>query len=333
MQKQFVTNRGAKMKYYFRAFEKYAKSDGRASRKEYWWFILFHYLVIFILSILDNILYLFPENISLDYGYLTLIYLFASACPAICLQVRRLHDIGKSGGLWLLKNIPIISYYILYLNCKAGEPGINDYGAPSIFESNPISNEKEKVTLEIDNTKTSPQLGTKWFTFYTKIRPWFACVMFLPTLVDFIEYIDTYLSVWWMLLAFAASVAQCVLSIMVFIKSQGDYVEFVRFVKGVLLFETIAVPYHQGVQQYINNDFDFGIALVVFIIILVLAFFLWYRLNVKYFEKRINTVDSISQSEVYSDETPESRYCTNCGNKLVENSNFCGKCGAPIWRK
>ena len=185
----------------------------------------------------------------------------------------------------------------------------------------------------MDNIKMNSQYGTKWFTFYTKIRPWFACFMFLPTLVDFIKYVDTYLSLWWMLLAFAASVAQCVLSIMVFIKSQGDYVEFVRFVKGVLLFETIAVPYHQGVQQYINNDFDFGVALVVFIIIFVLTFFLWYRLNVKYFEKRINAVTNISQTEAHLNEQNEVRYCTNCGNKLVENSNFCGKCGTSISRR
>ena len=32
------------MKYYFRAFRNYAKCDGRATRKEYWMFLLFHYL-------------------------------------------------------------------------------------------------------------------------------------------------------------------------------------------------------------------------------------------------------------------------------------------------
>ena len=184
----------------------------------------------------------------------------------------------------------------------------------------------------MDNIKMNQQLGTKWFTFYTKIRPWFACFMFLPTLVDFIEYVDTYLTLWWMLLSFAASVAQCVLSIMVFIKSQGDYVEFVRFVKGVLWFETIGMAYQQAVQQYINNDFDFGFALLMFIIMFALAFFLWYRLNIKYFEKRINTAKT-PQVEGIPFETTDIRYCTNCGNKLVENSNFCAMCGTQVIRK
>lgn len=321
------------MKYYFHAFKNYAKSDGRASRKEYWWFILFHYFAVFIFSFLDAFLDLHPKNIPLDYGYLTLIYLFASACPAICLQVRRLHDIGKSGGLWLLKNVPIISFYILYLNCKASDPGINAYGAPSNFETIPISNEEGKTALGMDNTKTSHHLGTKWFTFYTKIRPWLACLMFLPVLVDFVEYSATYLSLWWLLLSFAASVTQCVLSVMVFIKSRGDYVEFVRFVKNVLLFETIAIPYQQGVQQYVNNNFDIGIALVVFVIILILSFFLWYRLNIKYFEKRINVITSTPQGESCPIEMNDIRYCTKCGNALVEDSNFCSKCGTQVVRK
>ncbi len=136
-------------------------------------------------------------------------------------------------------------------------------------------------------TKMNRQLGTKWFTFYTKVRPWLACLMSLTIIVDFFQYMDVYFSYWWMLLYFIAGVAQPVLAIMVFAKSGGDYGDFVRFVKGVLIFETVIMAYGQGVQQYIENGLDLGIALVVFLVILIVAYFLWYRLNIKYFEKRI----------------------------------------------
>ena len=33
-------------------------------------------------------------------------------------------------------------------------------------------------------------LGTKWFTFYTKVRPWFACVTALRTVFDFLQYVE-----------------------------------------------------------------------------------------------------------------------------------------------
>lgn len=175
----------------------------------------------------------------------------------------------------------------------------------------------------MDNIKMNSQYGTKWFTFYTKIRPWFACFMFLPTLVDFIEYVDTYLSLWWMLLAFAASAAQCALSIMVFIKSQGDYVEFVRFVKGVLLFETINIAYQQGAQQYINNGFNIGYALLMLIIMLALAYFLWYRLNVKYFNKRINVITN----DYLEDDPNRITQCKSCGYQNKDYFDACPKCG------
>lgn len=130
------------------------------------------------------------------------------------------------------------------------------------------------------------QLGTKWFTFYAKVRPWLTCLASLTIIVDFFQYMDVYFSYWWMLLYFLTGIAQPVLAVIVFVKSSGDYKDFVHFVNGVLIFETINVAYQQGVQQYIKN-FEIGSAIVIALIILVVGYFLWYRLNIKYFKKRI----------------------------------------------
>ena len=148
------------MKYYFKAFANYGKCDGRATRKEYWLFILFHYIILFSLSILDAILGFYSTEIPLDYGYMTLVYLFASACPAICLQVRRLHDVGKSGYWWWLKNIPILSWYLFYLNCKASEPKINEYGYPSNYMPASASDDAEGVA-DLNKIRFCRKCGNK----------------------------------------------------------------------------------------------------------------------------------------------------------------------------
>lgn len=185
----------------------------------------------------------------------------------------------------------------------------------------------------MDNIKMNTQLGTKWFTFFTKVRPWFACLTAIPTIVDFIEHIDLYLSIWWMLLAFIGTIVACILAIVVFIKSKEDYVEFVHFIKGVLFFEVINMAYQKGVQQYIDNEFDIDFALIAFVIIFVFGYFLWYRLNVNYFKKRINAIEITTQTEDLPCNIAITCYCTNCGKKLIDDNNFCGKCGAPVIRK
>ena len=210
------------------------------------------------------------------------------------------------------------------------------------------------------------QLGTKWFTFYTKVRPWFGCLSALGVIADFTQYQEVYTSYWWMMVYFLAALVQPVLSIMVFVKSRGNYEDFVRFVKGVLLFETFNMAYGQAVNQYIQNELDIGVALVVGVIMLLLGYFIWYRLNMKYFKKRIIDITNdylpddlerwteckvcgYKEKDIFyecpqcgnyaspykiSQEKPaqsnQVSFCHNCGEKLIENSRFCRKCGTEV---
>ena len=160
----------------------------------------------------------------------------------------------------------------------------------------------------MNTTEINRNLGTKWFTFYTKVRPWISCLTAFSVLSDFIHYTDIYANYGWMLLYFIAALVQTILSIIVAIKSTGDYVGFVRFVKGVLLFETINFAYSQGVQQYIRSAFDINPALLMFIVILAISFFVWYHLNVKYFEKRIPSGSNITTN-------------TKCSSKETTQTN------------
>lgn len=73
-------------------FANYANFKGRSTRAEYWWSILFLFLVSFVLSFF---------RLSL----LSLLFSLAVLIPNLAILTRRFHDIGKSGwwvlGLWL----------------------------------------------------------------------------------------------------------------------------------------------------------------------------------------------------------------------------------------
>ena len=104
-------------------FSNYFNAKGRASRSEYWWWYLFTILASIAVSLLGVILDYFTgiEFIStiLTWGLSILILI-----PNICVQIRRYHDINRSGW-WIL--CPIVCIIFLFF---AGDEGENDYGLP-----------------------------------------------------------------------------------------------------------------------------------------------------------------------------------------------------------
>jgi uncharacterized membrane protein YhaH (DUF805 family) len=105
----------------------YANFSGRARRKEYWMFVLVQ-LIIFILvmiyaSLVDDF---FGTPVV---GSILGIYTLVTLIPWLALNVRRLHDIGKSGGYIFINLIPVIGriWYIV-LVATEGEYGSNNYG-------------------------------------------------------------------------------------------------------------------------------------------------------------------------------------------------------------
>ena len=95
--------------------QKYATFNGRARRKEYWMFCLVYFVLSFIAAMVHE--------------YLNLILVLVLFVPSLAVAVRRLHDIGKSAGWFLILLIPIIGWiYFLYLMIKNSIPGENQYG-------------------------------------------------------------------------------------------------------------------------------------------------------------------------------------------------------------
>jgi uncharacterized membrane protein YhaH (DUF805 family) len=102
------------MKWYLIVLKKYTDFNGRARRKEYWYFGLFNFIVAITLAF---------AGIYSGFVYLNTIYSLAVLLPGIAVAVRRMHDVGKSGWYAL---IPI---YNLVLACQDGTPGENRYGS------------------------------------------------------------------------------------------------------------------------------------------------------------------------------------------------------------
>ena len=104
-------------------FSNYFNAEGRASRSEYWWWYLFTILASIAVSLLGMILDRFTgiEFLStiLTWGLSILILI-----PNICVQIRRYHDINRSGW-WIF--CPIVNMVFLFF---AGDEGENDYGLP-----------------------------------------------------------------------------------------------------------------------------------------------------------------------------------------------------------
>lgn len=114
------------MNWYFKVLKSYAVFSGRARRQELWMFALFNIIAAFFLSAVDSVIF---GTAFEELGPLYIIYLLGIITPSLAVQVRRLHDIGKSGWWFLITLIPLIgSIWLLVLLVTDSQPGSNQYG-------------------------------------------------------------------------------------------------------------------------------------------------------------------------------------------------------------
>jgi uncharacterized membrane protein YhaH (DUF805 family) len=111
------------MKHFISAVkDNFANFNGRASREEFWMFILFYMIFSILLQVIDVAL-----GIT---GTLSSIYGLALFVPSLAAYVRRLHDSDNSGHwLWLFLTI-IGAFWILFLLVKPSSEGENKYDIP-----------------------------------------------------------------------------------------------------------------------------------------------------------------------------------------------------------
>ena len=108
---------------------------GRASRSEFWYFILFWIIFYMIVIFLDSALglnfidisrlpysqYIPLANIYEKVGLFTFMYRPVTLLPSLSVMTRRLHDIGKSGWWCILCVTPLIFLLIFFLAKKSDD--------------------------------------------------------------------------------------------------------------------------------------------------------------------------------------------------------------------
>ena len=132
-------------------FNKYATFSGRASRSEYWWFVLFQYIVMIAWFILLSIFFGLPEQVSATAGADSIqasallggmpiaetILFYALGLvfflPSLAVCVRRLHDTGRSGAWWFISLVPCVGSIILLVFMLMESAPDNRYGPNELY--------------------------------------------------------------------------------------------------------------------------------------------------------------------------------------------------------
>jgi uncharacterized membrane protein YhaH (DUF805 family) len=114
------------MNAYLYCMRHYADFSGRASRSEYWLFVLFFVIIYAVCLLIDY-------NTFWS-GQMTIMPLSTAAylvhfIPGLAVLVRRLHDTDRSGWWLLISLVPVLgSLWLLVLLCTEGTYGPNEYG-------------------------------------------------------------------------------------------------------------------------------------------------------------------------------------------------------------
>ena len=128
-------------------FMNYAAFTGRASRKEYWYVVLFNAIISFVFTIIIVAVALSAASRYLFYGFsltpgylasvstfalilwiLLMIYSLGTLVPSLALTVRRLHDTGKDWYYIFFALIPIAGPILMIVFCAQPSAPDNQWG-------------------------------------------------------------------------------------------------------------------------------------------------------------------------------------------------------------
>lgn len=95
-----------------RYWKGYVRFRGRASRSEYWWAMLFVFLVGFILGLPDQS----DSGLGALFSLLSVCWSLATIVPTIALSWRRLHDSNKPGPfLFIVYGLYFVGFLLFFV--------------------------------------------------------------------------------------------------------------------------------------------------------------------------------------------------------------------------
>ena len=100
-------------------FRNYFDFQGRATRPEFWWFVLFLFLLGLGAAVADMSFGLGSEDMAGPFGIVSSL---ATIIPTWSVGARRLHDIGRSGWWQLIALTGIGIFLLIYWWCQPAVP-------------------------------------------------------------------------------------------------------------------------------------------------------------------------------------------------------------------
>lgn len=125
-------------------YDKLFQVEGRATRREFWNWLLFVICVSLVLTLImygmqaviiltDSIFLsiLFPFSV-----FTTLLFSTYSSIALMTVTIRRLHDTNRSAWYGFYSLIPVVGGIMLFYMCfiEKGTEGENNYGAEAVYE-------------------------------------------------------------------------------------------------------------------------------------------------------------------------------------------------------
>jgi len=144
-------------------YSQYVSFSGRATKSEFWFFVLFYYSTIFLLTF--SMLFF---NVGKEIMWLIYAFSLGSLLPYLGVAIRRLHDSNKSAWYIVLPVTPsivsrlegfewvsMISLAIsILLFSLPNDPKKNKYGSVIVFEKKKkVANKKVKAKQAIKKAK------------------------------------------------------------------------------------------------------------------------------------------------------------------------------------
>ena len=111
-------------------FSHWRDFKSRASRKIYWQWVLIFINIEVMMFMISSFSSIYVQDVI---ELTSRIFYFITCIPLLSIQIRRLHDINRSGWWYLISLIPIIGWIIvIYWTILKGDKAPNKYGPPFI---------------------------------------------------------------------------------------------------------------------------------------------------------------------------------------------------------
>ena len=112
---------------YVASFRKYADFTGRATRAEFWRFVIVYILICLAAALVDRIFGMGRDGPGLFLAIAEL----AQFLPLVAVGVRRLHDIDRTGWWQLLMISGVGIILLVFFYAQRGEALPNRFGSPA----------------------------------------------------------------------------------------------------------------------------------------------------------------------------------------------------------